>query len=217
MKILLLEDDYSLNETIKEFIEVYGYEVDSFFDGLSAYEAICSEYDLYILDINTPKIEGLEVLSKIKEINPFSKVIMISAIIDIAKIREAYALGCDDYVKKPFEVEELLLKIEKIDRNRNIKQLGTNISFCMDKKDLYINNQLITLTKNEKLFLFLLIQNYAQTVSHEQIEEFVYDGESKSFNAIRSMVKRLRKKIPEDIISNNIKEGYFMRIQGKTL
>ena len=212
MKILLLEDDYSLNETIKETIQTYGHVVDSFYDGLDAYENVSIDYDLYILDINTPSIEGIDVLSHIKKSNSKSKVIMISAIIDIEKIREAYANGCDDYIKKPFDIDELIFKIEKLGKKLYIaKRLSDSIVFCVTKRELYINNKACDLTKNEKYFLHLLVENMGNTVTHEQIENLVYNGIPKSADAIRSMVKRLRKKIPEDIIQNYMDEGYFIQ------
>jgi len=213
MKILLLEDDYSLNETIRETIQSYNYEVDSFYDGLEAYDNISSKYDLYILDINTPNIEGIDILSHIKSSNPKTKVIMISAIIDIEKIREAYKKGCDDYIKKPFDIDELIFKIERIDDNNinSIKRLNSNTTFCSEKKELFIQNKRCDLTKNERYFLHLLIENIGNTITHEQIEDFIYKGSSKSPDAVRSMVKRLRKKLPENIIQNNIEEGYFIK------
>ncbi len=212
MKILLLEDDYSLNETIKEMLESCDYKVDSFFDGLKAYNNISNNYDLYILDINTPNVEGIDILNFIKDTNPSSNVIMISAICDITKIREAYKLGCDDYIKKPFDVEELILKIERICKKKNSKiEIAENTFFYLKTKELYINNKQCILTKNEKYFIYLLVENIGKNINHSQIENFVYEGETKSYDSIKSMVKRIRKKIPENTILNNINEGYYIK------
>ena len=120
MKIFLLEDDYSLNETIKEMLELNYHEIDSFYDGEVAYNNIAHNYDLYILDINTPSIDGIELLKLIKKSNSQTKVIMISANINIDKIKEAYNHACDDYLKKPFDVEELILKVEKYNTKKKI-------------------------------------------------------------------------------------------------
>lgn len=214
MKILLLEDDFSLNEAIKETLEDAGFDVEAYYDGLEAYSNISNEYDLFVLDINTPSLEGLDLLSHIKSINHSSKVIMISAIIDIEKIRQAYELGCDDYIKKPFIIDELLFKIQRLYKkkfNKTIETLNNEITFCTKSKTLYINNDICKLTKNEKNFFYLLIQNKNEIVSHEQIENFVYEGETKSSDAIRSMIKRLRKKISYDLIENVLEEGYQLR------
>ncbi|MBU3014327.1 response regulator transcription factor [Poseidonibacter lekithochrous] len=209
MKILLLEDDFSLNEAIKETLENYNYKVDSFYDGMEAYMNISNTYDLYILDINTPSLEGIDLLAYIKKSKSNSRVLMISAIIDIEKIREAYSLGCDDYIKKPFEIEELLFKIERINKkDTNLIEINSFTKYYFRKKELYIEDELCPLTKNEKNFLHLLIENHNQIIDHSKIEDFVYEGESKTSDAIRSMVKRLRKKMNSELIENVLDEGY---------
>ena len=194
MKIFLLEDDYSLNETIKEMLELNYHEIDSFYDGEIAYNNIIGDYNLYILDINTPSSDGIELLKSIKKLNSQTKVIMISANINIDKIKEAYNCGCDDYLKKPFDIEEQILKVEKYDIKEKNIILDENIYFNTISKELFINYQKIELTKNEKNLLILLLDNKGKEISHENIEDYVYKGEVKSSDAIRSLIKRLRKK-----------------------
>jgi DNA-binding response OmpR family regulator len=211
MKIFLLEDDYSLNETIKEMLEMNNHKINSFYDGEVAYENIFNNYDLYILDINIPLLNGLEILKSIKNMSTKTKVIMISANINIETIKEAYTLGCDDYLKKPFDVEELILKVEKLDKKDTEIFLDENIYFSPITSELYIDSQKVELTKREKDLLVLLLENRGKTISYENIENFVYQGESKSSDAIRSLLKRLRKKLPKDLIQNSIEEGYFIK------
>ena len=208
MKIFLLEDDYSLNESIKEMLETENFIVDSFYEGDVAYENIIGDYELYIFDINVPNIDGLYL---IKNINPNSKVIMISANINIDQIKEAYLKGCDDYIKKPFDIEELLLKINKYTQKPHIIILDENLYFNKNDKKLFLNNIEIELTKNERNLLILLINNKSNKVSHSQIEDYIYDRVSKSSDAIGSLVKRLRRKITKDIIFNSLDEGYYIK------
>ena len=211
MKIFLLEDDYSLNEAIKEIIQLENHSVENFYDGETAFSKISNDFDLYILDINIPNINGLEILKQIKQINLKTKVIIISANINIDLIREAYTLGCDDYIKKPFDIEELLFKINRYEKKDTIIYLDINITFNTISKELIINNKTVELTKNEKNLLFLLVDNLNNKISYEQIENFVYEGTSKTSDAIRSLVKRLRKKLPKDLISNSLDEGYYIK------
>ena len=211
MKIFLLEDDYSLNEAIKEIIQLENHSVENFYDGETAFSKISNDFDLYILDINIPNINGLEILKQIKQINPKTKVIIISANINIDLIREAYTLGCDDYIKKPFDIEELIFKINRYEKKDTIIYLDINITFNTISKELIINNKTVELTKNEKNLLFLLVDNLNNKISYEQIENFVYEGTSKTSDAIRSLVKRLRKKLPKDLISNSLDEGYYIK------
>lgn len=210
MKIFLLEDDYSLNEAIKEIIELENHIVDNFYDGEIAFNNLSNDYDLYILDINVPNIQGLELLKIIKNANFKTKVIIISANININLIKEAYDLGCDDYLKKPFDLEELILKINRYEQKSKIFYLDENIIFNLSKKELIINNKNIELTKNEKKLLYLLVNNIGSKISYEQIENFVYEAEAKSSDAIRSLMKRLRKKLPKDLILNSLDEGYYI-------
>ncbi|MFA9238806.1 MAG: response regulator transcription factor [Candidatus Paceibacteria bacterium] len=211
MKIFLLEDDYSLNEAIKEIIQLENHIVDNFYDGDVAFNNISNDYDLYILDINIPNMNGLEVLKNIKNKNPKTKVLIISANINIDLIREAYILGCDDYIKKPFDLEELIFKINRYEKKNKLIYLEENIVFNLLNKELLIDGNILELTKNEKNLLFLLVENLGLKVSYEQIENFVYQGESKSSDAIRSLIKRVRKKIPKEVIFNSLDEGYFIK------
>ena len=211
MKIFLLEDDYSLNASIKEMLETEDFIVDSFYEGDIAYENIIGDYELYIFDINVPNIDGLYLLEHIKNINPNSKVIIISANINIDKIKEAYLKGCDDYIKKPFDIEELLLKINKYIQRSNIVILDENLYFNKKEKTLFLENNELILTKNEKALLILLINNRGKKVNSTQIEDYVYDRVAKSSDAIRSLVKRLRKKISKNIILNSLDEGYYIK------
>lgn len=211
MKIFLLEDDYSLNESIKEMLEAENFIVDSFYDGNIAYDNIVDNYVLYIFDVNVPNVDGIYLLEHIKTINPNAKVLIISANINIDKIKEAYIKGCDDYIKKPFDIQELFLKIDKYTQKSQQIYLDKELFFDLKNKKLFYENLEISLTKNEKNLLFLLIENKGTNISYSQIEDFVYDRVSKSSDAIRSLVKRVRKKLPKDMILNSLEEGYFIK------
>ena len=212
MKIFLLEDDCSLNDSIKEILESEKFVVDSFDDGLKAYENISTYYDLYIFDINVPNVDGLFLLEHIKKINQNSKVIIISANINITKLKEAYKKGCDDYLKKPFDLEEVLLKVGKYNQNINRVYLNSECFFDIKEKRLFVDNTEVGLTTVEAKLLLLLILNQGKSIEQTQIEEFVHDGVSKTSNSTRSAIKRLKKKLPENIIHNSFNEGYFIKI-----
>lgn len=211
MKIFLLEDDCSLNDSIKEILESEKFIVDSFYDGLIAYENISKYYELYIFDINVPNLDGLVLLEHIKNINPNSKVIIISANINIDKLKEAYNKGCDDYLKKPFDLEELLLKVNKFTQNLNRVYLEESYFFDTKDEKLYFKNSEVELTLNERKLLLLLVLNKGNNISQNQIEDFVYDGVAKSSDSIRSLIKRLKKKLPENLIQNSFNEGYLIK------
>lgn len=211
MKIFLLEDDFALNDSIKDMLESENFLVDSFYDGQIALDNIKEDYDIFILDIFVPNLNGILLLERIKIINKNSIVFIMSANIDISTIKDAYSKGCNDYIKKPFNIQELLFKLEKFKKNNSIFKFDNETFFDINLKKFIFNNIEIELTKNEKNLLHLLICNQGRCVNYTLIEDIVYDGEYKSLDAIRSLVKRLRKKLPKDIIFNNLEEGYFIK------
>ncbi len=151
MKIFLLEDDFSLNESIKDMLESENFIVDSFYDGKIALDNISGDYELFILDIFVPNLNGILLLEKIKQ--------------NIDTIKGAYLKGCDDYIKKPFNIQELLFKLAKFKKNSNIFKFDDETLFDMETKKFIYNNSEIELTKNEKNFLHLLICNQGKCVN----------------------------------------------------
>lgn len=211
MRVFLLEDDFSLNESIKDMLESESFLVDCFYDGKVALDSINSNYDLFILDIFVPNLNGIELMYRIKKENSNSIVFIMSANIDISTIEEAYKKGCDDYIKKPFNIQELLFKLKKYNKSGELFKLEDELFFDLKLKKLIYKNIDIELTKKEKQFLNLLVDNRGSIVNYNLIEDVVYDGEYKTIDAIRSLVKRLRKKLPKDIIFTNLDQGYYIK------
>jgi len=197
MKILLLEDDISLNKAIKKVLELDDHFVHTFLDGQDLIDGLEVRYDLYILDINVPHISGLELLDIILGQNSQAKVIMISSNTDIQSIQTAYDLGCVDYLKKPFHITELRAKINRLKSER---EHSVSLVSLKDTRE--------TLTKKEKRLLNLLLDNQMYTVTYEMIEQDVYENKPMSMDALRALVRRLRAKLADDIIENMIDEGY---------
>jgi diguanylate cyclase (GGDEF)-like protein len=198
MKILLLEDDAALNRAIKKVLELDGNNiVESFFDGQAVLDTLHRSYDLYIMDVNVPNINGLDLLSIIHDKNNLAKVIIISSNADLNTLQEAYVLGCVDYIKKPFHLDELRIKIDKLKIPR--KHLASRIK---------LKNDTDTLTKKERDLLNLLLENQETVVTYTMIEEHVYQDHAMSMDALRALVRRLRSKLADDIINNVLEEGY---------
>lgn len=216
MKIFLLEDDFSLNKLICKALEDRGFFVTSVHDGYEAMTQILNNrYDLYILDINVPGFSGHEVLEQIRKINENLPVIIVSAQLEIDNISKAYDLGCNDYLKKPFELEELILHIKyhiktilKNDVDKDIIDLGFGISFDLKDQTLYKHGHEIVLTQKEKLLLTLLINNLDKTVTSEMIHEYVWDNKEMEAVSMRSMIHKLQKKLKSGMIVNIRGVGY---------
>lgn len=197
MNILLLEDDIALNRAIKKVLELDHHRVDTFFNGREVMNALDQRYQLYILDINVPYLSGMEILDIILTQNKQAQVIMISSNTDMHSLQTAYDLGCVDYMKKPFHITELRAKISRLNLSQN--SLLSNIAFKSDDE---------ILTKKERKLLNLLLDNLTLVVGYKRIEEHVYENSTMSMDALRTLVRRLRSKLLDDIIVNVIDEGY---------
>ena len=216
MKIFLLEDDFSLNKIIKISLQNRGFFVDSFTDGYKAVDAILnSKHDLYILDLNVLGFDGHKVLAFIRKDDLNVPIIMISAEIDIENIKKSYTLGCNDYIKKPFDFEELFLRIQyhlsHIQKDENsdfLIDLGYDFSFNLLEQTLFKSNFEIELTSKEKLLLSLLVKNINNTITNEMIHEYVWDSKEMEAVSMRTIVHKLKKKLKNGMILNLRAIGY---------
>ena len=216
MKIFLLEDDFLLNKIIKISLQNRGFFVDSFTDGYKAVDAILnSKHDLYILDLNVLGFDGHKVLEFIRKNDLNVPIIMISAEIDIENIKKSYTLGCNDYIKKPFDFEELFLRIQyhlshiqKDEKSDFIVDLGYDFSFNLIEQTLFKSNFEIELTIKEKLLLSLLVKNINSTVTNEMIHEYVWDSKEMEAVSMRTIVHKLKKKLKNGMILNIRGVGY---------
>ncbi len=215
MKIFLLEDELMLNESIHEYLQAQGHKIISFTDGLEAFDNLKKDvYDLLILDINVPNIDGLSLLEKLHALKIHTPTIYISALVDIEDISRAYDLGCYDYLKKPFHLKELALKIDRILTDKDIPlvflRLSKNYMYDQEKNTLLFNNTPQILTKKQSQIIDILARNRGRVVDFEQFRIYVWDEQIIDNATIRAEVNRLKKSLKEDIISNVRGMGYMI-------
>lgn len=198
MNILLVEDDITLNSTITDFLKFKANEIVSLEDGNDAIDTIDkSNFDLYIIDINIPNINGLDIVKYIRQKDTLTPIIIITASMELENFKSAYQNGCDEYIKKPFYLEELEIRIDKLlskksEKNSLIK-ISKNITFDMEYEELIVDNETRRLRKKEKRLLSLLLQNVNRTVLTERIENYVWENEIKESYPLRQLVNDLRK------------------------
>lgn len=215
MKILLLEDEVMLNESICEYLESQGHSIETYFDGLKAYEAMQSRsYDLLILDINVPGMDGLTFLEQLHALKIHVPTIYISALVDIEDISRAYDLGCYDYLKKPFHLKELSLRLDKVkhttDTPRVQLRLSKNYSYDQEHSTLLFKQEVQTLTKRQSQIIDLLSRNRGMVVDFEQFSLYVWDEQVVDNATMRAEINRLKKILHEDIIVNVRGMGYMI-------
>jgi len=221
MKVLLVEDDKQLGRALKKTLETKGYEVNHIEDGEDAFnDILLNEYDVYLLDINLPKIDGLKLIKLIRHKNPNAIIIMITASAAIEDMEKAYGEnhdGCDEYIKKPFHSEELLLRIQhwlKVKQEKcssgddENKVTIDNMEFYFDTFDLYIDGVLANLRKKEKRLLAILLKNLGKTVPKDELVSFVWENEERKEYPLRQLVSELKNKLPKDYITSVVGIGY---------
>ena len=214
MKILLLEDELMLRSSIEEYLDALGHKVIAFGNGEEAYEAIKKDiFDLLILDINIPKMSGLSLLKALNEIEHAFPTIFISANVDIDDIAYAFELGASDYLKKPFHLKELGLRIDKIKKEYAIKTLqhvilSQKYVFSKEEQMLFYNNTVQVLTKKQLQILTLLSKKIGIIVDFEKFRSFVWNDEPIDNATIRAEISRFRKLLKEDFIINLKGVGY---------
>ena len=215
MDILLLEDDVILNELIEEYLLELSYNVDVCFDGYEAQDkAYSKQYDLLILDANVPNMSGFEFLKLLREDKNNTPAIFITSLHTPKDMQEGFECGADDYIKKPFELEELGLRINNIKRLYNIETSGilkisNTIQFDIKNNNIIKNNNKIHISKKESMVLNYLINNHAKVVSIEELCANIWDYDNAPSDAtIRTYIKNIRANIGEQFITNIKGVGY---------
>lgn len=217
MKILLLEDEVMLSEAINEYLLSLGHRVVTFADGLKALERLREEmFDLLILDINVPGMDGLDLLEQLHALKIRPPAIYISALVDIEGISRAYDLGCYDYLKKPFHLKELSLRIDKVMQVYTLPQshlrLSKSYSYDASTSTLFCENSAQALSKRQLQIIDLLARNRGRVVDFDQFRTYIWDEEYVDNATIRAEVSRLNKSLKEDFIQNIRALGYMIDI-----
>ncbi len=216
MKILLLEDDILLNKAIDKFLSKEGHEVETFRNGQFALDAILkTRYDMLLLDINVPMLSGLELLERIDNQKIQIPTIFISALRDIEDISKAFDLGCHDYLKKPFHLKELSLRIEKILKSSYIPQshirLSQHYSLDRESNTLRFKGEAQILSSRQMKIILLLASNRSMVVEYELFQEYAWDNIDVEIPTIRAEINRLKKILKEEIIINIRNMGYMIK------
>ena len=189
-RILLLEDDLSLGETIKELLLENDYEVDYVTKGNDVIEiTFDKEYDLYIFDINVPDIDGLEILKSLRDADDSTPAIFISAMTDLNTFLKGFEVGADDFIKKPFYPEELIVKVN-LKLSSNKKEIAFNdIVYLPKNKQLFKNNENIYLTQIQLNLFELFINNKNRIIAQEELYDCL---EKPTGNALRFHINKLK-------------------------
>ncbi|BDY12600.1 response regulator transcription factor [Hydrogenimonas cancrithermarum] len=191
-KILLLEDDRALGETLQELLEESGYDVDWVQEGGEAADKTFDEtYDLYIFDINVPEIDGFDLLESLRNADDATPAIFISALVDLKTIAKGFELGADDYIKKPFFPEELLIRVNaKLSKLPSTVRCG-ELEFDPATGTVKKEGSIVALGEVQICLLKHFLQNPGQVLDREILMECL---EHPSPAALRVAINKLKEK-----------------------
>ena len=197
-KILLLEDDKVLSETLMELLEAESFDITHINDAQEALDKTFeNEYDLYLLDVNVPSFNGFELLKSLRDAGDKTPTIFITALSDIASLSHGFEVGADDYIKKPFDFDELLIRINAL-LKKSYNSYSNNIvlgkfSFNIEKNELYKGDEFIKLPPYELEITKLFFKNIDKTVTKELILDTLAKGKEMSEGSLRVHINKLRK------------------------
>jgi len=207
MKILLLEDDKILCDSLKEFLELEDYHVDAAFRGEEVFDLTFEKhYDLYILDVNVPEVNGFDILRALREAGDETPAIYITALTDIDSISKGFSAGAEDYIKKPFDPEELVLRIKsRFQQKEKLIHYG-DISYDPAGKTIRKGSRTITLGEVQLNIFHMLIERQNRVVESYALMELL---EQPSANALRVNLAKLKNRLGIEI--KNIRgQGYMI-------
>ncbi|MGM0534111.1 MAG: response regulator transcription factor [Campylobacterota bacterium] len=219
-RLLLLEDDMGLHETLKEYLQEAGYSVDSAYDGHEAQDLIYeNRYDLYLFDVKVPKLSGFDLLQDLRHHDSTVPAIYMTSLNSIEDLQRGYDSGCDDYVKKPFSLKELKLRIQALlkrtfaHRHEEIIKLADALYYDIAASKLMYEGTQVRLSDKQHRLLKLFLRNQDSVLSHERIMQELWDYDEKpSDEALRTYIKNLRKLLGKERIVSVKKHGYrFVR------
>jgi two-component system OmpR family response regulator len=209
MKIAIIEDEVYLNEAISTLLEMEGYEVVSFYN-LKSFLKNSEIFDVIIADISLGDENFLDEMKK-RNLTEKGKIIIISSYTDIKNIKTAFNLGADDFIKKPFEPEEILIRIKKLYNINRIK-IDDGIFYDKNTKEIIINNENIELTHKESMLLELLLDNKNRFLPVSEISLYIWN-EYVPENTVAALIKRLRQKLgKKDLIVSKREIGYKLNV-----
>lgn len=218
LTLLYVEDDLKLREQFVRILKPTLKDIYEASDGEEALERY-KEFspDMMLVDINIPKIDGLEVIETIRKSNKAIPIVILSAYSDQKKLLKAITLGLSEYLIKPVPYKKLLSVLESMAINcafdvdvKNVILLQNDYIWQKEEKRLLYHNETIPLTKRERILLEFMTQGLNKVVTFDSITNLIWEDEEYrvAYSSLSHLLKRLKKKLPEELIENIYGEGY---------
>jgi DNA-binding response OmpR family regulator len=198
-KLLLLEDDPNLAKTLIKYLKFNNYDVDWAKDGEEAIElSYQNSYLLYLFDINVPRLNGIDLLKSLRDAEDFTPTIIISAQVDIESVTKGFMAGADDYLKKPFDPEELLLRIKVKTASLQESITFKDYTLYLQSNEIFYKDEPLFLGSVQKAIFIALLKNNPNPVTYDELLNLL---DKPSENALRVNIAKLKKMLNIDIKS----------------
>jgi len=208
----LVEDDSVFLALMHNFFETKAWICDDYTDVASTLEGVKkTAYDLYIIDINLPESDGISLVKELRTKFPQVPIIMVSGYNDIETIMNAYDVGCDEYLKKPFDLRELEVKVSKL-MNEKPLDLSDTVKYDVAGRILFIEDEEVHLSQKESNLMHTFMTNINRPLTHDYLESVIWGGVEDNGHALRNLILRLRKRIGTGIIDTVQGKGYILRL-----
>jgi len=169
-RLLLLEDDPSLGKTLSKYLSQNNYEVDWAKHGEEAVDLSYEKrYDLYLFDINVPLLNGIDLLTELRSAGDMTPTIIISALVDVGSVTKGFIAGADDYLKKPFDPEELLVRIKAKTSGLKKRVRLKDMEIDLETEEIFKEGQKLTLGEVQKGLLHSLVRNHPNPVTKDEL------------------------------------------------
>lgn len=214
MKVLILEDEVMLRDAVADYFRLRGDKVVSCHDGEEALQSLKKEqFDLILLDVNVPLLSGFDLLAMVREHDAMTPIIVTTAMCDAQDMTTGYELGCTDYIKKPFSLTELGLRVDQIFKllsPQRLRRVILSAHYCFDQQEqrLYWDQEEQILTPKHRMILALLVSSLGRSVDLERFRRHVWERDDVDDATIRAEINRLKKILKEDLITNIKGIGY---------
>jgi DNA-binding response OmpR family regulator len=212
-KILILEDNLLLLETLEEFLSENGYSVKAVSKGLDALNVSFNEsFDLFLLDVKVPDLNGFDFLKSLRDAGNTTPAIFLTSLNDKESLTQGFNLGGDDYIKKPFDLDELLLRIkailERMHKKSKLMTIDQDFTVDLERKRVFKSGVELDLNLKDFQLLCLLVRDRGKVVTTEMIIDTLWKNEEANIGSIRVYITNLKKIFGKDSISNIRGIGY---------
>ncbi|CAA6809812.1 MAG: Two-component system response regulator [uncultured Sulfurovum sp.] len=209
-KILLLEDDLNLRDTIVEELEDEGFNLTATDKSDEVIDLTYEEkFDLYLFDVNVIGMNGFKLLEALREAGDETPTIFLTSKNKTQDVIDGFDVGASDYLKKPFDIDELIARMFRFLKQKKVHKLSETVSYFPESLEVQNNDKKILLNQKDAKILEYFLAHKAQVISKEQILEDVYEGEFITDSTFRGYIKKIKSAIGEDHIRNIRGQGYI--------